>query len=113
MSPPGTRTIRQLLDAIADTPLGAEMRDPQKARERIYRELAQEDDPLLREIGEQLRDGVLRPHQLLDIPAYRTVVEQRLELLRQRPVDPDAVRAALADYLDSPAVTKPDGGSGQ
>jgi hypothetical protein len=68
---------------------------------------------LLREIGEQLRDGVMRPHQLLDIPAYRVVVERRLESLRQESVDQEAVRSALANYLDSSEAGKPDRESDQ
>jgi hypothetical protein len=101
MSPPDSRSIKDLLDALARTPFGAELREPERHRQRIYRELAEDDDPLLREIGEQLRDGVMRPHQLLDVPAYRAVVEQRLDELRQRPNDPEAIRQELAELVDS------------
>jgi hypothetical protein len=98
-------TLRELLGAPA---MNAELADPKGYRQRIYHELANHSDPLLREIGEQLCDGLVRPHQLLAIPAYAEVLDRGLENLRQ--LDLSAIRTALLDYLES---RKRDGGPEQ
>lgn len=97
MADPDPRSNRELLAALAGTPSGAARSDPDRQRQQLYRELAEHDDPLLREIGIQLRDGLIRPHQLLTSPEYDAVVAELLERLRQ--VDPEAVRRTLAEQL--------------
>ena len=49
-----------------------------------YERLAGSADPLLREIGEQLRLGQVTPAGLLAIPEYREVIRRGLALLARR-----------------------------
>jgi hypothetical protein len=48
-----------------------------------YDSLARHPDPLLREIGAQLRDGRMRPRDVLSAGAYRTVMLRALERIRR------------------------------
>ena len=57
----------------ADTP----RRDP-------YDALAAHGDPLVREIGAQLRDGRVRPRDVLAAGAYRPVLLRALENVRRQ-----------------------------
>jgi hypothetical protein len=46
--------------------------------------LARHPDPILREIGTQLRDGHIRPRDVLSAPAYRAVLLRALDRLGQQ-----------------------------
>ncbi len=46
-----------------------------------YERMARSGDPVLREIATQLRQGRIRPAQLLAVPAYREVVQRGLTRL--------------------------------
>jgi hypothetical protein len=76
--------------------------DPDRTRRRLYDGLATSDEPILREIGEQLRDGVLATHRLLTIPAYREVMEKGLSVLQaaNEALEDDAVRDQLVRMVD-------------
>lgn len=50
-------------------------------RARVCRALRNSDDPLLREIGEQLGQGSIQPGDLLTAPAYRRLVDTGLHRL--------------------------------
>ncbi|MGH3679673.1 MAG: hypothetical protein ACRDT2_05345 [Natronosporangium sp.] len=93
------RSVRELLAALAGTPVGAELSDPDRQLQRFYRQLAEHNDPLLREIGIQLRDGLIRPRQMLEVPVYDAVVAELLERWRQ--VDPELVHRELAEQVDA------------
>lgn len=45
--------------------------------------LARHPDPILREIATQLRDGHIRPRDVLSAPAYRTVLLRVLDRIRR------------------------------
>lgn|SRR5690606_13819376 len=93
------RLISELLEALRETPRGSDLFNVDHNREQLYRELAEDQDPLLREIGQQLRDGLIRPHELLTIPGYDLLIEERLNALRE--ANPDEVRSEVASYLTS------------
>lgn len=58
-------------------------------RARVCRALRGSEDPLLREIGEQLERGTIAPRDLLTEPSYRQVVDNGLgRLARFDPDDP-------------------------
>jgi hypothetical protein len=65
-----------------------------------YAALIRHPDPLVREVGVQLRDGHLRPRDILSSPAYRGLVDGTLERLRRgadaRPAEPATARPAAA-----------------
>jgi hypothetical protein len=46
-----------------------------------YERLCGSGDPLLREIGAQLRTGQVRPGSLLAVPEYRRAIQRGVELL--------------------------------
>jgi hypothetical protein len=98
MSVAAQAELRALLDALVSA-RGAEPTSPERFRERIYRDLAEHDEPVVREIGEQLRNGTARPHQLLAIPAYAEVFGRGLANLRR--IDPAALRETLVAYIES------------
>jgi len=77
-SEPLRRLVENLATARSSLEQGA-----QAARQRTYQELATSEDPLLREIGEQLRDGTIRPYQMLTIPGYDTVAARGLDRLKE------------------------------
>lgn len=74
--------LRRVAENLAETWSSRE-RSPRTARQRTYHELATSDDPLLREIGEQLHDGTIRPYQMLAIPGYEAVVVRGLDRLKE------------------------------
>ena len=47
-----------------------------------YDALVEHTDPVVREIGQQLRNGEIRPRDLLRAPEYRPVLERGLSRLR-------------------------------
>lgn len=69
-------------DQIADVP---------GRRQRVFEALANSDDPMWREIGEQLRDGRMEVRDVLRVEAYWEKVQQGLaehqEDFRQAVVD--------------------------
>jgi hypothetical protein len=62
--------MRELIAEVADSPVGDRLRDPDTRRRHAYDALLHNPDPVLREIGEQLCDGRMRPSDILRVPAY-------------------------------------------
>lgn len=60
----------------------------EERRRHTYARLAKHDDPLLREIGVQLSNGVLRPSDLLTDPSYRNVLARSLRRIRAAIAEP-------------------------
>ncbi|HEY2948472.1 MAG TPA: hypothetical protein VGJ53_08750 [Micromonosporaceae bacterium] len=58
--------------------------DPDTSGHDAYHALAEWCDPMLREIGVQLRDGHLRPRDVLTAGAYRPVLLRALENVRRQ-----------------------------
>ncbi|WP_213454979.1 hypothetical protein [Rhizomonospora bruguierae] len=54
----------------------------EESRQRTYARLTEQEDPLLREIGDQLGQGVLRPSDLLTDPSYRGLLARSLRRLQ-------------------------------
>ena len=52
--------------------------DPESGRRELFGLLAESDDPMWREIGQQLRDGQMSPRQILQVDAYWQHVERGL-----------------------------------
>ena len=63
--------IDDLRTAVAASPELADLANTATRRHRLYQLIAESPDPLWREIGAQLRDGQLRPTQVLSVPEYR------------------------------------------
>jgi hypothetical protein len=91
-------TIRRRMAQLAGTRTGARLSDDQLRHRQAFEGLAQHPDPVLQEIGEQLRDGTMTPSDVLRVPAYaeafRTAA-QRAELL-----DPRQIAAELGELVE-------------
>jgi len=61
----------RFLDAIHRGPYGEQMRDASWRRSQLYDMLSGSRDPLWREIGEQLRSGVMTLSDILRVESYR------------------------------------------
>jgi hypothetical protein len=88
--------IRELLRQLDGTPVGRELRDPAARRRRAGEALLHSGNPVLREIGAQVRDGRIRLVEALRMPAYaetfRTAARQAAERL-----DPAQIAAQLEE----------------
>ncbi|PRX46923.1 hypothetical protein B0I33_10620 [Prauserella shujinwangii] len=65
------RDIDDVRSAVAESPEFEELRDASSRRRALYRLMAENPDPLWREMGQQLRDGRMRPAEMLSTPEYR------------------------------------------
>lgn len=72
---PDPSVLQRLLES---SPRYSELADPDTRRRHVFDALANSDDPMWREIGQQLRDGRLRPRDLLGIDAYAEKIQQGL-----------------------------------
>jgi hypothetical protein len=83
----GAPGLARLMAALDRGPLGDVLRDDHRRRAAVYERMAASSDPLTREIGQQLRDGVLRPQDLLKDPEYRRFLDRCVERLRELDLD--------------------------
>ena len=65
--------MQDVLADVRDSPVGRRLRDVDFRRRHAYAALVRHPSPVMREIGEQLRDGRMRPIDILRVPAYREV----------------------------------------
>lgn len=100
--PRGLDELGDLLARLSHTPLGARLASSQLRHRHRVEALRKHPDPRMREIGEKLRDGRLRPRDLLDDPAYRGMLEGALRQLRD--MDQAALRGRVERYV---AGTRP------
>lgn len=69
--PPGrARQLVEDLTRLRDTPAGLRLRNRELLREHAAEALRRSPDPLLREIGEHLRNGRGRPADVVRVPEY-------------------------------------------
>jgi hypothetical protein len=90
--------LRELVGELDRSPLGERLRDRQLRRRHAYEALLRNPDPIMREIGEQLRDGRMRPSDVLSVPAYMEAFQRGAEQAQQR-LDPREVAAQLESML--------------
>ena len=77
----GPATIEALLAKVENSRYRALLHDDQLRRGLVVKMLTQSDDPMLREMGEQLRDGVVTASQLMSIPEYWEALRPGYEAL--------------------------------
>lgn len=97
-------TIEGLLAKVENSRYRALLHDDQLRRRLVVKMLAESDDPLLREMGEQLRDGLVTPTQLMSIPEYWEKLRPGYEALGS--IDLDRV-ADEVDATDRPPDDEP------
>jgi hypothetical protein len=62
--------IRELVSELDGTSFAVARRGPAARRQRAYEALLLNPDPVMREIGEELRDGRITLADIVRIPAY-------------------------------------------
>jgi hypothetical protein len=89
-------TIRDSVRLLRSrSPIGERLRSGAFRREHAGEALLRHPDPIMREIGRQLRDGTMRPSDVLRIPEYRDAFGRAAEQVRDR-LDPKAVATELS-----------------
>lgn len=83
--------LAAMMRLIERSPYRDQIADVQGRRQRVFEALADSDDPMWREIGEQLRDGRMEIRDVLRVEAYWDKVQQGLaehrEDFRQAVID--------------------------
>ncbi|WP_100443975.1 hypothetical protein [Glycomyces xiaoerkulensis] len=96
----------RVLRGLEGTPLGERLSTPRQRQEELYDLMAAHEDPLWREMGEQLKSGAMTLSDALATPAYRDHLTESLELAKERQTelyeaversggDPDVLAAEL------------------
>ena len=88
------RRIPELVRELEASPAGQRLRDLEARRRRLHDALSQHPDPILREIGQQLVDGRIRPAELLRSSVYAEALQQAAARAAER-LDPVALAREL------------------
>ncbi len=91
------RRIGELVRRLDGRPLARALRDPAVRRQRAGDALLRSDDPVLREIGAQVRDGRLRLVDALREPAYAEAFRNAARQAAER-LDPQRIAAQLEEH---------------
>lgn len=75
---PPAVTPEELHELAAHDQRYADLLDPQRRRDLLFRMMADSGDPMWREIGQSLRDGSMGLRDILRVEAYREKVETGL-----------------------------------
>ena|SRR5438046_507898 len=90
--------IRELVGQFEATPAGRVLRSPEVRRRRACEVLLASDDPVLREIGEQVRDGRMRLADGVRVPAYAEAFANAAKQAAER-LDPRRVADQLGELV--------------
>jgi len=90
--------ILDLIGQLDMTSAGLVLRSPQARRQRACELLLASDDPVLREIGEQVRDSRMRLADAIRVPAYGEAFARAAATAAER-LDPEQVAERLAAYV--------------
>lgn len=87
-----------LVRRLQGTPLGDRLDSRDKRRTALFDMLANHKDPMWREIGQQLKNGQMKPTDLLATPVYRQHLLDGLEAAKER-IDelPDLIERGADD----------------
>lgn len=91
----GLNRLEQILAKLEQTSYGELVRDDERRRHELYRMMADSTEPTVREMGQQLRDGLVTPTQLLTVPEYAEVLHQGYERLGE--LDLDTIEEAVTE----------------
>ena len=75
------RRYRELLDRLAKTKLGADLHDDNERRRTVFRLMENGDNPVTRELGQELRAGNIDLRSVDTVPAYADVLRAGLDRL--------------------------------
>lgn len=99
--------IDELLAKIERSPLGPLLQDEQAANRMMFEAMTRSDDKVVREMGQQLRDGEIGLQDLGDVPAYREALSTGMERLGELDL------GGMSDQLDELLAEQEDGSAGQ
>ena len=91
-------SVRDLLDKFGQTSEGWLLHDPLARRHRLAQMMAEHPDPLVREMGKQLRDGEATLQQLSSVPDYGEALRRGVSRLAE--TDVAQVDGQVQDVLD-------------
>ncbi|WP_026931270.1 hypothetical protein [Glycomyces tenuis] len=94
---------------LEGTPLGEQLATSEGRRKALYDMLADHPDPLWREMGEQLKDGRMRPIDMFATPAYREHLLAGLESAREHQDEMFEAIEAAAENGELPGAGEPEG----
>lgn len=97
-SPQGRFDPDRLVRRLEGTPLGDRLDSRDKRRTALFDMLANHNDPMWREIGQQLKSGQMTTTDLLTTPAYRQHLLDGLEAAKEQ-IDelPDTIERGADD----------------
>ena len=87
--------LEQILAKLEQTSYGELIRDDGRRRRELYRMMAESAEPTVREMGQQLRDGLVTPTQLLTVPEYADVLHRGYERLGE--IDLDTIEETVEE----------------
>lgn len=90
--------LRSLLGKLTAAGYGDIFLDKQRGRHFAFEALANTTDPVVREIGQQLRDGTVSLQTLGSSEAYREVLERGIRVIGT--LDPSDLEEELDQILD-------------
>ena len=90
--------IRELLRELESLPAGKAWRDPAARRRRAAEVLLGSPDPVLREVGAQVRDGRIRLCAAIRIPAYADAFANAARMAAEH-LDPERLAAQLQELV--------------
>jgi hypothetical protein len=94
--------VRKVVSAIERTEHGALLHDDERRRHELFKMMADSGDPLLSEMGSQLRNGLHRPRDLMASTDYAEILARALDNL----ADFDLDRAVLETTDIAEATTR-------
>ncbi len=86
--------IQALVTELHHSPVGERLRDPAFRQRHVVEALLHNPDPVMREIGEQVRDGHMRLSEIQRVPAYRDAFANAAQQAAQR-LDPKEIAKQL------------------
>jgi hypothetical protein len=89
--------ISELIAELDHSPRGEQLRDAGFRRRHAYEALLRNPDPVMREIGQQLRDGHMRLSDILRVPAYAEAFGKAARQAEER-LDPREIARQLEQF---------------
>jgi hypothetical protein len=104
-------SVRHLLDRFGQTSEGWLLHDTAGRRRRLAEMMAEHSDPLVREMGKQLRDGQATLRQLFSVPEYSEALRGGVDRLAE--TDVAGVEAQVENTLGRERDDREDGVPGR
>jgi hypothetical protein len=98
-----TADLAAIMRLAPDSQYGDIIAHETSRRRLLYDLLANSDDPLWKEIGEQLRDGQMRPQDVFEVDEYRT---RLIEAIDEHGRDFPAALAKTREQLEADQPTR-------